>query len=195
MKRIQLYNDIFFLLFLAYMIVAIGLGLTLSIDISPKEDIVKAEIEKIPPQKVSTLNIYVEPKIDKTVIHKEPEKEVEEKIEEEIEELETEVYIVPNGQMLTASLGRVQGPTNEETYYNLPMEKVIEKMRTRGYSEQDYPFYIREDGVKMLGDFVIVAALLDKHPRGTVVSTSLGQGIVCDTGIFEEDIYDIATDW
>ena len=87
------------------------------------------------------------------------------------------------------------GPTNEETYYNLPMERVIQSMRNRGYSEEDYPFYIREDGVKMLGDFVMVAADLDLHPKGTVVQTSVGQGLVCDTGEFTEDIYDVATNW
>lgn len=107
----------------------------------------------------------------------------------------TVVYVKPSTKTLTASAGRVMGPTNEETWYNLPMDKVIQSMRNRGYSEEDYPFYIREDGVKMLGDFVMVAADLDLHPKGTVVETSVGQGLVCDTGEFTEDIYDVATDW
>lgn len=107
----------------------------------------------------------------------------------------TIVYVKPPEGTLTASAGRVTGPTNEETYYNLPMDRVIQSMRNRGYSEEDYPFYIREDGVKMLGDFVIVAADLDLHPKGTVVQTSVGQGLVCDTGEFTEDIYDVAVNW
>jgi hypothetical protein len=107
----------------------------------------------------------------------------------------TKVYIQPSKDKLNKNAGRVMGPTNEETYYNLPMDKVIYSMRRRGYSEQDYPYYIREDGVKMLGDFVMVAADLDIHPRGVIVETSLGQGLVCDTGDFTEDIYDVATDW
>ena len=89
------------------------------------------------------------------------------------------------------------GPTNKETWYNLDMTNVVERMRRRGYTEEEYPYYIREDGVKCLGDYVIVAADLDIHPRGTVVETSLGKGLVCDTGDFTSlgDWYDIATDW
>ena len=109
----------------------------------------------------------------------------------------TKVYVKPSSGKLNAAAGRVTGPTNEETYYNLDMSKVVDTMRRKGFSEEDYPYYIREDGVKMLGDYVMVAADLDIHPRGVIVETSLGQGLVCDTGDFAEtgDIYDIATDW
>lgn len=95
---------------------------------------------------------------------------------------------------LTRSLGRVDGVSEVETWYNLPMDLVIENMRKRGYSEADYPYYIRSDGVKMFGDFVIVAADLNKYPRGSVVYTTLGQGMVLDTG---EDLdgFDIAVIW
>lgn len=95
---------------------------------------------------------------------------------------------------LTRSLGRVDGVSEVETWYNLPMDLVIENMRKRGYSEADYPYYIRNDGVKMFGDFVIVAADLNKYPRGSVVYTTLGQGMVLDTG---EDLsgFDIAVIW
>lgn len=95
---------------------------------------------------------------------------------------------------LTKELGRVHGSWEVETWYNLPMGRVIENMRKRGYCESDYPFWIREDGVKMLGDFVMVAADLNKYPRGSVVYTTLGQGLVCDTG---EDLsgFDIAVIW
>lgn len=179
---------IFFLLGIIFGILIESIVLAFLVDTAPKEiePVVRAEIEEIPKQKVSTINIYVEPKLDEKILE-----EIEEEEEEEIEEL----HMRPVDHVLTASLGIVQGPTNIEKYYNLPMDKVIEKMRAMGYSEQDYPFYIREDGVKMLGDFVMVAALLDKHPRGTVVQTSLGQGIVCDTGEFTEDIFDIAVNW
>ena len=95
---------------------------------------------------------------------------------------------------LTRSLGRVRGTWETETWYNLPMYRVVENMRKHGYTECDYPYYVRDDGVKMLGDFVIVAADLDIYPRGTIVYTSLGQGLVCDTG---EDLdgFDIAVEW
>ena len=98
---------------------------------------------------------------------------------------------------MSADKGVNIGPTTKETWYNLDMTHVINRMRRRGYTEEEYPYYIREDGVKCLGDYVIVAADLDIHPRGTIVETSLGQGLVCDTGDFAEigDWYDIATDW
>lgn len=101
------------------------------------------------------------------------------------------------GDKLTSRGGIIQGPTNRETWYNLNMKRVISTMRKLGYSEELYPYWVREDGVKMLGDYVIVSANLKNHPRGVIVLTSLGKGIVCDTGEapMEEDIYDIATDW
>lgn len=107
----------------------------------------------------------------------------------------TKVYVQPSKDKLNPMAGRVTGPTNEETYYNLDMSRVVDTMRRKGFSEEEYPYYIREDGVKMLGDYVMVAADLSIHPRGVIVETSLGQGLVCDTGDFTEDIYDVATDW
>lgn len=99
--------------------------------------------------------------------------------------------------VLSAEKGVNLGPTTKETWYNLDMTAVVERMRSRGYTEEEYPYYIRYDGVKCLGDYVIVAADLDIHPRGTVVETSLGKGLVCDTGDFTSlgDWFDIAVDW
>ena len=95
---------------------------------------------------------------------------------------------------LTRELGRVRGCQEVETWYNLPMDKVVQTMRDRGYTEADYPYYIREDGAKMLGDFIIVAADFNQYRRGSIVMTTLGQAIVCDTG---EDLegFDIAVEW
>lgn len=118
---------------------------------------------------------------------------------EEIEEVEEEkpiAYYI--GVPLTAQRGVCKGPSGKETWYNLPMDKVVNKMRSLGYTESDYPYYIRSDGVKTLGDYVIVAADLDEHKRGDIIETSLGLGIVCDTGEFADttDIdIDIATNW
>ena len=50
----------------------------------------------------------------------------------------------------------------------------------------------------MLGDYIIVAANLEIRPRGTLVETSLGTGIVCDTGGFaayNQTQIDLAVDW
>lgn len=100
-----------------------------------------------------------------------------------------------DGTVLTPRLGTIYGPSGKETYYNLPMGGVVAIMRRMGNTDE---YWVREDGVKMLGDYVMVAANLEIHPRGTLVETSLGTGLVCDTGGFATyNIYqiDIAVDW
>ena len=104
-----------------------------------------------------------------------------------------------NESTLTPSKGVNYNSTGyKETYYNLPMDGVVDIMRNCGFDESAYPYWVREDGVKMLGDYVMVAANLDRHPRGSLIHTSLGLGIVCDTGSFAIDNpsqIDIAVDW
>lgn len=98
-------------------------------------------------------------------------------------------------ERLTASLGRVSGPSGEETYYNLDVSYIVERMHSWGYTGD---YWIREDGVKMFGEYVMVAANIEIRPFGTLVETTLGTGIVCDTGEFAQyDPYalDIATTW
>ena len=102
---------------------------------------------------------------------------------------------ISNVNALTASGGVYYGPSGKETYYNLNMSGVIDIMRGMGNNDA---YWVREDGAKMLGDYIIVAANLNKYPRGTIVETSLGKGIVCDTGSFTQNSdtqLDIATDW
>jgi hypothetical protein len=99
------------------------------------------------------------------------------------------------GPVLTKKMGRITGPSGEETYYNLNMSKVVQNMKDNGYEGE---YWVREDGVKMFGDYVIVAANLDVHPRGSIVETSLGKAIVCDTGEFAKTNstqLDIAVTW
>lgn len=94
---------------------------------------------------------------------------------------------------LTKSGGVNNHNGHKETYYNLPMGGVIQMAYDRGLEGE---YWVRDDGVKMFGDYVIVAGSQDK--RDTIVDTSLGQGIVLDTGSFAYDNpeqYDIATDW
>lgn len=105
---------------------------------------------------------------------------------------------VPERPHLTKSGGVFQGPSGKETYYNLPMGRCIEIMRDLEYSVEDYPFWIREDGAKMLGEYVMCAASLNLRPKGTIVETSLGMAIVVDTGNFaasNETQLDLATAW
>lgn len=100
-----------------------------------------------------------------------------------------------NGSVLTPSAGVNYGPSGKETYYNLNMSGVISIMRGMGYTGE---YWVRNDGCKMLGDYIMVAANLSVHPRGSLVETSLGTGIVCDTGGFaagNPNQLDIATTW
>lgn len=102
------------------------------------------------------------------------------------------------GPVLTARNGTIQGPSGKETYYNLPMQGVVRIMRNMGFSESEYPYWVRDDGCKMLGNCVMVAANLNVHPRGSVVETSRGLGLVCDTGGFARNNpyqLDLATAW
>ena len=99
------------------------------------------------------------------------------------------------GPSLSKGRGTIQGPSGKETYYNLNMSGVVRIMRRMGY---DYEYWVRDDGVKMFGNYVMVAANLNLRPRGSLVQTSLGMGIVCDTGGFAKRNprqIDIATTW
>lgn len=116
-----------------------------------------------------------------------------ERIEEDKVVVTTTSY---SGIKLNRTNGTIQGPSGKETYYNLPMGGVIQIMSAFGYSQSDY--WVREDGCKMLGQYIMVAAHLGIRPRGSLVETSLGTGIVCDTGGFalnNPTQLDIATVW
>ena len=56
-------------------------------------------------------------------------------------------------------------------------------------------YWVRDDGVKMYGPWVICAA----HPsqiRYTRIDTSLGEGIILDTHeVDDPDLIDVATNW
>ena len=125
----------------------------------------------------------------------------------EIEELEEDIvnqnntyvnttYTQPTGDgVLTASKGVNYYGNQKETYYNLPMDGVISIAKSQGIEGE---YWVRDDGCKMYGNYIIVAANLDVHPRGSLVETSLGTGIVLDTGGFatsNSNQVDIATDW
>ncbi|MBR2522910.1 MAG: hypothetical protein IKE53_00545 [Clostridiales bacterium] len=94
--------------------------------------------------------------------------------------------------------GVCYGPSGRETYYNLDMKQVVQRMRSLGYSASEYPYWVRSDGVKMLGPYVMVAANFRIRPRGTILESSLGTAIVCDTGGFIRWAprgLDVAVDW
>jgi hypothetical protein len=103
-----------------------------------------------------------------------------------------------DGPILNSYVGTVQGPNGKETYYNLPMHGVVQIMRDAGFSEAEYPYWVRDDGCKMLGDYIMVAADLSIRPRGSIIETSLGTALVCDTGSFvnyNSTQIDVAVNW
>lgn len=111
------------------------------------------------------------------------------------EEPEASQSFTWNGSRLTAGSGVNYGPSGKETYYNLDMTGVIYMMRCLGNTDE---YWVRSDGCKMLGNYIMIAANLSVHPRGSLVQTSLGTGIVCDTGSFAEkdpNQIDIAVTW
>lgn len=113
----------------------------------------------------------------------------------EKEEPEVSQSFTWNGSRLTAGSGVNYGPSGKETYYNLDMTGVIYMMRCLGNTDE---YWVRSDGCKMLGNYIMIAANLSVHPRGSLVQTSLGTGIVCDTGSFAEEDpnqIDIAVTW
>lgn len=129
----------------------------------------------------------------------EADKKVEEIAKKKEEEKKLAVVETSySGGKLSKSRGTIQGPSGKETYYNLNMSGVVSIMRRMGFSESEYPYNVRADGVKCLGPYVMVAAHLGKRPRGSKVQTSLGAGIVCDTGGFASSNptqIDVATAW
>ena len=105
---------------------------------------------------------------------------------------------IPERPHLTKSAGVFAGPSGKETYYNLPMGRCISIMRDIGYTVEEYPYWVREDGAKMLGEYVMCAANLAIRPKGTLVESSLGMAIVVDTGSFASGNttqLDLCTDW
>lgn len=100
------------------------------------------------------------------------------------------------GEKLNKYDGTADGPSGKETYYNLNMSRCIYYMQQLGYYEK---YWVRSDGAKMYGNAIMVAADLQKYPKGTLVETSLGTGIVVDTGDFTTNgsgvALDIAVTW
>lgn len=143
----------------------------------------------------------VEAEIEEIVEEVEQIETTEEVIEQEVEEVKEDVKLnvnptpVPAEGVLTKSKGTVQFDGHKETYYNLPMNKVISNAHKRGIEGE---YREREDGAKMLGDYIMVAADQKIHPYGSLVNTSLGMGIVVDTGTFimtNPQQIDIAVTW
>ncbi len=118
---------------------------------------------------------------------------------EDIEHSDTYRYVqrtcIWKGDVIDHRGGINKGPNGDETYYNLDMTGVVEIMRKMGNTD---PYWVRSDGVHMIGNYVMIASDLRLRPRGTIYETSRGMAMVCDTGSFAEDNpmqTDIAVIW
>ena len=145
----------------------------------------------------------------------EAEEKVEEVIEEYVEpkqepkqEPKKEEKRVSYGDHLTARGGVYWFGDQKETWYNLDMSNIVSSIKNHGWVWNDIAdeykqnvegeYWIREDGCKMLGDYIMVATNLEVHPRGSLVMTSLGMGVAVDTGGFAKNNplqVDIAVNW
>lgn len=165
----------------------------------PNNDILPILIYSNP---VSDYEVSNEPRIIEIEDYGISEIKIEETIETEIindipTTIEKEnIEITYNSDsVLTASKGVNYYNGNKETYYNLDMSGCVSIMRNMGNTDE---YWVREDGCKMLGNYIMCAANLDAHPRGSLVETSLGTAIVVDTGGFADsnpNQIDIAVNW
>ena len=100
-----------------------------------------------------------------------------------------------SGGHLTRYNGVYYFGNQRETYYNLDMSVIVSVAHRNGIGGE---YWIREDGCKMLGDYIMLACNRSVHPYGSIVLTSLGYGISLDTGGFAYTYpygVDIATNW
>ena len=106
------------------------------------------------------------------------------------------VSVPVNAGQLTKKGGVNYFNGHKETYYNLNMKRICAKAKEIGVPGE---YWVSDNGLKMYGRFVIVAADFNTHPYGSVVLTSLGvPGIVLDTGEFAKtnpEQIDIAVNW
>lgn len=103
-----------------------------------------------------------------------------------------------NGEKLNPVIGTIQGPSGKETYYNMDMSECVKIMKNE--FGIDLPYWVREDGVKMYGEFVMCAANTYRPDRkkGTILETSLGRAMVvdhCQSAQTTLDQIDIAVTW
>ena len=147
-----------------------------------------------------TEEVTEEPEVEKEekedILIAAPAQTTEATIEAPAPQSEQPKYEPQPGDHLTKSGGVYYGPSGKETYYNLNMNGVVSNAQNMGIEGE---YWVREDGCKMYGDYIICAADLNVHPRGSLVESSLGTCIVLDTGGFATNgsgvALDIAVNW
>lgn len=101
---------------------------------------------------------------------------------------------VPVSAKLTKSGGVNYYEGHKETWYNLSMDRVLERA-DRNFGKH-HKRWIRDDGAKMYGPYIIAAGAVDRY--GEIIGTSLGEAIILDTGAFALDNptqIDVAVNW
>lgn len=131
--------------------------------------------------------------VEEIIYDENPEDDIEElyEVENPLNDSSSQLEHTNTG-VLTPSKGINYFNGRKETYYNLDMSVCVSIMRSLGNSDE---YWIRSDGCKMLGDYIMCAANLSIYPRGSLVETSLGTAIVVDTGYLESNQIDIAVSW
>ena len=113
-----------------------------------------------------------------------------------VEEIPTEDIETPYS-VLNKRMGVNYFNGQKETYYNLRMTGVIRLLDDMGIPHGEY--WVRDDGAKMLGDYIMLATDTNRIPKGTIWETSLGTGMIVDHCSGSESYpgvwIDIAVNW
>lgn len=131
------------------------------IQIIPTETVLESVPETTNPQEE-----IIEETVDKPVYE-----EIPEAVDEPVEE-------IPKAAVLNRRDGVNYFNGQKETYYNLKMGGVIRLLDEMRIEHGEY--WTRDDGVKMLGDYIMLATDTRRWPKGTILETSLGTGLVVD---------------
>lgn len=131
--------------------------------------------------------------VEEIIYDENPEDDIEElyEVENPLNDSSSQLEHTNTG-VLTPSKGVNYFNGRKETYYNLDMSGCVSIMRGLGNNDE---YWVRSDGCKMLGNYIMCAADLSVYPRGSLVETSLGTAIVVDTGYLESNQIDIAVSW
>lgn len=113
-----------------------------------------------------------------------------------VEEILTEDIETPYS-VLNKRMGVNYFNGHKETYYNLRMTGVIRLLDDMGIPHGEY--WIRDDGAKMLGEYIMLATDTNRIPKGTIWETSLGTGMIVDHCSGSESYpgvwIDVAVNW
>ena len=147
-----------------------------------------------------TVDESVEESVDETPTEETPSEtpvNASQSLEEvTVEEIPTEDIETPYS-VLNKRMGVNYFNGQKETYYNLRMTGVIRLLDDMGIPHGEY--WVRDDGAKMLGDYIMLATDTNRIPKGTIWETSLGTGMIVDHCSGSESYpgvwIDVAVNW